>query len=111
MDIDFLRNAVIVVNTIGMAVISLVVWLRKPGEDASKAVHALRADLTEQHNGLNVRLGKLEERIEHMPSSTELAELEGSVKEIKAQNNAQSERLNSISASVARIENFLLSNR
>lgn len=108
MDLDTFRNVVVVLNTIGMAVIGLVVWLRKPGEQASRAVRELRDEILRLHDDTRNRVTVMEERVQHMPTRKEFAHLEGLVSKIEAQNHAQTDRLNAISAAVARIEHYLL---
>ncbi len=102
--------------------IAATVWLRKPGEDASQAVAALRddthesigklrSDVTKQFGTLMHRVIVVEERIKHSPTSEELAELEGSVKTIGAQIAAQAEASKTMSATLSRIENYLLTRK
>lgn len=82
------------------AVIGLVVWLRKPGEDAGKAV----ADVAS-------RVLVIEERHKHMPTSEELADLAGTVKALQTEVGGVRESQGSIKSQLNRIESFLLSNK
>lgn len=93
---DFVKPSVVMdlVQTIGL----VALWLRKPGETASEQVSVLTG-----------RVDVLEERIKHMPSSSELAELEGTVKAIQASLQGIQESQASVKAAVARIEQYLLS--
>ena len=72
-------------------------WLRKPGEAASEAVNQVRADLL-----------VLQERVKHMPTSEELAELAGLVKKVETQSEAQSDAMNTMKHQLNRIEDHLL---
>jgi Protein of unknown function (DUF2730) len=93
---------------LAMAGISLVVWLRKPGEDAAHAVNALREDLAERHGAISERVTRVEESMRHMPTSEELERLAGTVGAIKGQVEAQSNQLTTLTQGVTRIENYLL---
>lgn len=94
--------------TLWTAGLTLVVWLRKPGADASVAVAALEADQRVRHHALNDRVTTLEERVRHMPTSDELSDLEGTVKAINERTEGLAEAVTTIRASLARIESFLL---
>ena len=83
-----------------MGVIAVVLWTRKPGEHAMTEV-----------NGLAARLAVVEERMTHMPTSEELAEMGGAVKTIEARAEAQGQQLNRITNQLDRIEKYLLNNR
>lgn len=65
------------------------------------AVNALRFDF-------DGRLRSLEETVRHMPTSSEFAELEGSVRVIGERYEALNDGQQIIRASLSRIENFLL---
>jgi hypothetical protein len=111
MDLDIVRNVVIVANTIGMAVFGVLFWLRKPGEDAGAAVTALRGDILDAHHATDTRLATLEERVKHMPTDTELAELNGNLKQLQSMVQAQGESAIGLRAAVSRIESHLLAQR
>ena len=102
-----------------MAVISLVIWLRKPGEDAKQAVNklgedakravdSLRADLDARMHEHSTRLTSVETHLSHMPTSEELAELEGTVKQIQAHTVGLTEALGQARQQLNRIEGYLL---
>lgn len=107
-DLEQIRNGLVIVHTLAIIAIGITIWLRKPGADAGAAVLALRNEIVSLHNAMDRRLSVLEERVKHMPNSEELAELEGTVKTIAAQNTAQSDRLAVIGVQLNRIEGFLL---
>jgi predicted nucleic acid-binding Zn-ribbon protein len=94
-----------------MGIISLVVWLRKPGEDAKGAVTQLRESTDSQFAAVARRLTTLETHLEHMPTSEELAKLEGTVKQIDERTEGLSEALVQVRKQLDRIENFMLGNR
>lgn len=75
----------------------VILWLRKPGQDAMSAVAAL-----------GLRMAVVEERLSHMPTDDELSKLGGTVLAIERETEAQSARLNSIGAQLNRIETYLL---
>lgn len=85
---------------LAQTVIIVILWLRKPGTDAAAAVTAMRE-----------RLGLVEERIKHMPTSEELAELEGSVRTINERTAGMSESMNVMRNQLSRIDDFLRTNR
>lgn len=90
---------------------SLSVWLRKPGESAVKAVEQLESEMGERLASFSSRVVVLEERLRHMPTSEELAQLAGSVQAIQARVDAIASRGELQSTQLARIEQYLLSNR
>jgi len=107
-DLSISLAAVGILWNIGLTV---TVWLRKPGEDAGAAVETLSDELKQAIHLHAQRLSQIETHMEHMPSSEELAKLEGTVMEINARTEAQSEQLRTVSAALTRIETYLLNNR
>lgn len=107
-EIELWRNAINILQTLGLLAVGVVMWLRKPGEQAGQDLVALRNEMLELHAGNASRVDTLEERIRHMPNSEQLAHLEGTVRTISAQNAAQSDRLTIMTTQLTRIENFLL---
>lgn len=78
----------------------VVLWLRKPGEDAGAKVIAL-----------NGRVDVMEERVRHMPTAEKLSELESEVSGIGAQLRGIEDTAKTTRATVQRIEDFLRENR
>jgi predicted nucleic acid-binding Zn-ribbon protein len=91
--------------------LAVFVWLRKPGEDAGEAVTALRRDVASQVNKVTYRLIAVEEHIKHVPTSDELAELEGTVKTIASQTHGLAESMQTMRVQLNRIEGYLLNAR
>lgn len=91
--------------------LAVFVWLRKPGEDAGEAVTALRREVSKQLNGLSHRMIVVEERIKHVPTSDELAELEGTVRLISSQISGQGESMQTMRVQLNRIEGYLLNSK
>lgn len=91
------------------AALVVTVWLRKPGEDAGKAVAALRQDIAARDANLSVRLTRVETEMRQMPSDAELIRLEGAVKEGTARTEGLTEAVSTIRVQLNRIENYLLS--
>lgn len=99
-----------------------VTWLRKPGQEAIDRVTALQAHVDEKHRGVlgdvstlrndvderhqetAMQLAVLSERMEHMPTNEELAQLAGSVR-------VMSEAQERMSMQLSRIETYLLNNK
>jgi hypothetical protein len=94
-----------------MGVISLVVWLRKPGEDAQRSVDGLRADLDARMHEQSKRLTEVETHMRHMPTSEELAKLEGTVKQIDERTEGLAEAIGQARIQLNRIESFLLGSK
>lgn len=61
-----------------------VVWLRKPGEEAKVQIKQLSDRVDEDLQGLTIRLQSVEERMKHIPTDEELAQLAGDVHTVKA---------------------------
>jgi hypothetical protein len=100
----YLDIAVIVVSIINM----LFTWLRKPGEDAAKAVKALGDKVELERQALVLKLQTLEERVAHMPTDEEIATLRGDVHTIKAVVEGQRELLNRVERQTNIIHDHLL---
>lgn len=98
------RDLLLVANLIATALIGIAAWLRKPGDDALKALEKLQEENADMHQQDRTQLATLQERIKHMPTSEELAELEGTVKAID-------ERTLGMGKQLDRIESFLRGNR
>jgi hypothetical protein len=94
--------------TIGL---SITVWLRKPGEDAGKSVGALRDEYLKRVQGVDMRLATIDEKLLNVPTSTELAKLEGSVKVIHQQVSGISDGMTRQTKQLDRIEEYLLNNK
>lgn len=91
--------------------LGLVVWLRRPGEDAGKAVAELRDALAAQTQDHSGRITRIETHMAHMPDEGEFRQLEGQVKEIGQRLHGIHESLGPIRSTLTRIEDFLLSSR
>jgi hypothetical protein len=80
-----------------MGLISLVMWIRKPGENASEAINAL-AD----------RVSRLEETLKHMPTEKDMTRLSGDLRECNArvENLVEGQKRNG--NQLDRIEKFLM---
>jgi phage shock protein A len=73
------------VQSVVLVALAFVQWLRKPGEDAGKAIKAHAQAVDEQLNGLRGRLQHVEDRLQHMPTDDELATLRGDVQRVETQ--------------------------
>jgi hypothetical protein len=92
---------------LAQCIVLIVLWLRKPGQDAGdKAAAALLAA-----QAVASRLDVIDERLRHMPSETKLAELEGDFKAMSATLEAMQESQDTVRGTVQRIEQFLLNSR
>lgn len=96
------------INGICTVVLGITVWLRKPGEDAGHAVQALREWVAEELAENANRLATIEERVKHMPTSEELAELEGTVRAIDERTRGMVEMTQTVRTQLNRIEDFLM---
>lgn len=93
---------------LAMAAIGLFAWIRKPGEEAQASLASAKADLLARHSELQREVITLTERVKHMPTSDELAELEGTVKAISMQAAGLTEAVSTIRVQLNRIEGYLL---
>ncbi len=102
------KDWLLVANLLLSGLLSIAVWLRKPGEDAGKAVDVLRREMAEEFADLGHRVTVVEERIKHVPTTSELAELDGTVRAISMQNAGLAEAIGTMRSQLSRIEAFLL---
>ena len=86
--------------------LALVVWLRKPGEQAAQAVNLLNGVVAKLQEEVRV----LQERIQHMPTDEELAQLKGDVATIKAEVKGVSQLLERVEHQNTLIHQHLLNN-
>jgi hypothetical protein len=91
-----------------MGVVTAVLWLRRPGEDAAAEAKKTRSQLAAVSRELTTRIVQLEAHSKQVPSRTEMAELEGEVKTIRVQMEGQNQQLLTIQHSLHRVESFLL---
>lgn len=103
-----LKDFLILGNLLINGVLALLMWLRKPGDDAGKAVDVLRRETAEEFAEQSHRVTVVEERIKHVPTTSEMAELDGTVRAISMQNAGLSEAIGTIRTQLNRIENYLL---
>lgn len=104
---DF-RDVLLVLNTLGLVLIGVVTWLRKPGEEAAAAARTLDRKLDDTNHEHRNRLTMIESQLKHMPTSDELSALEGDVKAINERTKWQADEIETIRATVTRIESYLL---
>lgn len=83
-------------------------FLRKPGEDAGAAVESLRAEHGAELAAIKSDVVAIKTELKHMPTSEELAELEGTVKQINARTEGMAENMSTVRSQLNRIENYLL---
>lgn len=76
----WLEVLVLILTTINTG----VVWLRKPGEEAKAQINLLSDRVDDDLKGLSIRLQSVEERMKHIPTDEELAQLAGDVQTVKA---------------------------
>lgn len=85
---------------VGQTLAIVGLWLRKPGESAGEAVTLLRG-----------RVDVMEERMKHMPTTTELAELLTQLAAIRERLNGFADMAENTRKLVHRIEDFLRDNK
>jgi predicted nucleic acid-binding Zn-ribbon protein len=98
---SFLLDAV---QWLVMLILALVVWTRKPGEDAINQIQALRDDVDEKLSQISGDYIRLEEQVRHLPTEREFRDL---TKQI----SAQTEALTGLKTEIARITNWLINNK
>lgn len=111
---DFLQNMrgplevlVLLITSIN----TLVLFLRKPGQDAIAAVAKLREEVDERHAVLATEHAVLIERIKHMPTNEELAELAGNVQALGADMRGLVAMQKSMSVTLNRIDQYMMNNK
>lgn len=105
MDFRTVLEVLIVLWNCGL---TLVVWMRKPGEDAGAAVDALREDVDQRLNEQSAAITEIRAHMEHMPTSEELKELEGAVKQIDERTRGMADSMTTVRSALSRIEDYLL---
>jgi hypothetical protein len=103
-----LKDWLLILNLLVSALLSVAVWLRKPGEDAVKAVDQLRREMADEFADMGHRVTVVEERIKHVPTTSEMAELDGTVRAISMQNAGLAEAIGTMRTQLNRIETYLL---
>lgn len=91
--------------TVANAVAAVVLWLRRPGDDAMQTATVALGKIA----AIETRQAVLEERLNHMPTSDELTELEGTVRELNSSLKGMREFQDSLRATLSRVEGYLLS--
>lgn len=97
--------------TLTNSVAAFLLWMRKPGQDASAEIDRFKASSAAANGALSGRMDVLEERVKHMPTSDELRELEGQLVGIKAEMGSLKDAVTATRSGVARIENWLMHER
>jgi hypothetical protein len=95
-DPKFILQLGLVVWNIGL---TTALWLRKPGEDAGKAVSKLDSDMR-----------VMQETLKHLPTRHEVNELSSGMASVKADNRAQTELLRTVQQQLNRIDDYLRNN-
>lgn len=91
--------------------LTIGIWLRKPGEDAERTVKAVTEKFSTDHAQLSNRMTTIEERTRNMPTDKEMGQLTALVKALESQVEGQSQTLQSVRESQRRIEDYLLNNK
>lgn len=107
-DPKFWLQVVLVLWNCGL---SAAMWLRKPGTDAAAAVKELTAEIHGRLATHDNDITTIKTRMESMPSSEELTELEGSVREVMARLEGVVQSMQTMQISVSRIEHYLLNSK
>lgn len=95
------------IQSIVMLGLFVFVWLRKPGEDARNRLADIERETGERLVVLETDVRVIKERMEHIPSKEELAELEGRLATLLAHIDGLRVSMDITRGSVARIEDFL----
>jgi hypothetical protein len=103
-----LKDVLLMGSLVWNAMLSVTVWLRKPGEDAGAAVNTLRNETAEEVADLDHRVTVVEQQIKHVPTTSEMAELDGTVRSIAMQNSGLVEAIGTMRTQLNRIETYLL---
>jgi len=111
MNFDSFRDWLGPVMVIWNFALTAVLWLRKPGNDAVQAVGALRKDVDMKLETQSKTIAEIQAHMKHMPTNEELAELEGTVRQINERTTGLADSMTTVRTSLHRIEDFLLRNR
>ncbi|MBE7419845.1 MAG: DUF2730 family protein [Ideonella sp.] len=101
---DLVLRGLVMFNTLATAVIGLVLWLRKPGEDAKHEVTEVRASVAK----LDADMRLVQQEISHLPTRQEVGGLAQALAALEAQTEAQTQTLNMMRSTLSRIEDYLL---
>lgn len=104
-------TVILFVITLINSVAAFLLWLRKPGQDASTEIAAFKSAAAEVAGGFKGRLDVLEERVAHMPTDEELAHLKGEMHGLSAQLSGMSEQMLPVRQALDRIQHYLLTER
>lgn len=107
MAIDFDAGVARFALDLAQSLALVVLWLRKPGQDAATAVNTLRAHVDDLASDLRDRQALIEERIAHMPSDAELAKLEGAMKVIDARTLGMADNVVTLRGQMNRLEDYI----
>lgn len=102
-----LQTWLVVALAVWNFLLTVAIWLRKPGEDASEAVASLEKKHAEALAAVNTELATFRERMQHMPTDDELSELRGDLQAIAAQLGV----LPNMQRDINRITDFLMNNK
>lgn len=97
--------------TVVNSLANVLLWLRKPGQDATAEIAKFKTSAAEADGVLKGRLDVLEERVSHMPTSEELANLKGEMHGLSAQLTSLNNQMLPLRQSLDRVETFLLNER
>jgi hypothetical protein len=89
-------------------VLTVTIWLRRPGEEAGAAVKQLADALNAKHQEIELQLVTLKGRVDNTPTNKELADLTGLVRVIESQNKAQNDALAALSRQLGLLSQHLL---
>lgn len=91
--------------------ITAALWLRKPGEDANAALQSHKAQNDARLASIDTELAVIKSRLDDMPTSGELARLEGVVRQLDERTKGQSDTMDTVRHQLNRIESYLLEGR
>ena len=103
-----LKDWVNLIQWLATIALGVSVWLRKPGQDAGEAVAKLNTEIKAEVGLIANRVLVLEEHQKHVPTSSDVAELEGTVKAIAMQTSGLAEAISTMRVQLNRIEGYLL---
>jgi hypothetical protein len=87
--------------------LALALWLRKPGEDAGKAVEALRVDIDTRLQQHGQRITQIEVHMEHLPTKEELYEVKAQLREAVQRIAGMADGVGTIKSDLALVKDYL----
>lgn len=88
--------------------LTAVLWLRKPGEDAARAVEAMGDEVEAKLRSQAQKITEICAHMEHMPTTEEIARLEGTMRQVNERISGLADGMKMMRSSLLRIDDYLM---